>query len=67
MNGSLFESKNPSPYRNGVKPDPKVNDAWEELDSIRTFPITADDVRKLGKDLELAVKFPEEHGFGLDA
>jgi hypothetical protein len=67
MDGSLFEPKDPSPYRNGVKPDPKVNDAWEELDSILTFPISADDVRKLGKDPELAVKYPEEYGLGPDA
>jgi hypothetical protein len=65
--GSLFESDHPSPYRNGRKPDPKVNDAWEAFDNIRTFPISADDVRRLGKDPSLAVKFPEEYGLGPDA
>jgi len=64
---SLFESPNPNRFRNAKKPDPKVHAAWEEFDTIRTFPITADDVRKLGKDPELTVKYPEEYGLGPDA
>ncbi|KUJ08740.1 uncharacterized protein LY89DRAFT_711424 [Mollisia scopiformis] len=65
--GALFESDHPSRWRNARKPDPEVEAAWEEFDSIRTFPITADEVRKLGKDPELAVKFPEEYGLGAEA
>ncbi|KAK0124096.1 hypothetical protein ONS95_009080 [Cadophora gregata] len=65
--GSLFESPNPSPYRNARRPDPAVDAAWEAIDNIRTFPITAEEVRKLGKDPELVAKFPEEYGLGPDA
>jgi hypothetical protein len=65
--GSLFKSDNPNRFRNARKPNPKVDAAWEELDTIRTFAITAEDVRKLGKDPELAVKYPEEYGLGRDA
>lgn len=65
--GSLFDSPNPSPYRNARKPDPSVDAAWESIDNIRTFTITADEVRKLGKDPELVAKFPEEYGLGPEA
>ncbi|KAH7389133.1 hypothetical protein BKA64DRAFT_130575 [Cadophora sp. MPI-SDFR-AT-0126] len=65
--GSLFESPNPSPHRNARKPDPAVDAAWESIDNIRTFPITAEEARKLGKDPELVAKFPEEYGLGPEA
>lgn len=41
-----------------------MNDAWEELENIRVFPITEDQLRKLGKDPELSVKFPPSYGLG---
>lgn len=65
--GNLFEPEHPSPYRNARKPDPAVDKAWEDLDNIRTFPITREDVIKLGKNPDLAVKFPEEYGLGSEA
>lgn len=67
FDGSLFETANPSIYRNGLSPTEDVDRAWQELEWIRTFPITANDVRGIGKDPELAVKFPPEYGFGDDA
>lgn len=66
-NGSLFAPTNPSRFRNEYHPDPVVNDAWEELEFIRVFPMTEEQVRKLGKDPEMAVRFPEEYGLGSEA
>ncbi|WXC61670.1 hypothetical protein SNK03_007544 [Fusarium graminearum] len=65
--GGLFEAKNPSKWRNSVKPDPAVDEAWEDLENIRVFPITENEVRRLGKDPELLVKFPPEYGLGDNA
>ncbi|KAF5587860.1 hypothetical protein FPANT_6800 [Fusarium pseudoanthophilum] len=65
--GGLFEAKNPSKWRNSLKPDPEVDDAWEDLEIIRVFPITEAEVRRLGKDPELLVKFPQEYGLGDNA
>ncbi|KAI1020182.1 hypothetical protein LB503_006019 [Fusarium chuoi] len=65
--GGLFEAKNPSKWRNSLKPDPEVDDAWEDLEIIRVFPITESEVRRLGKDPELLVRFPQEYGLGDNA
>ncbi|KAF5651397.1 uncharacterized protein FTJAE_144 [Fusarium tjaetaba] len=65
--GGLFEAKNPSKWRNSLKPDPEVDEAWEDLEIIRVFPITEAEVRRLGKDPELLVKFPQEYGLGDNA
>ncbi|KAF4953701.1 hypothetical protein FGADI_5809 [Fusarium gaditjirri] len=65
--GGLFEAKNPSKWRNSLKPDPEVDEAWEDLEIIRVFPITEAEVRRLGKDPELLVKFPPEYGLGDNA
>ncbi|KAF5964105.1 hypothetical protein FBULB1_12969 [Fusarium bulbicola] len=65
--GGLFEAKNPSKWRNSLKPDPEVDEAWEDLEIIRVFPITETEVRRLGKDPELLVKFPQEYGLGDNA
>lgn len=65
--GGLFEAKNPSKWRNALKPEPAVDEAWEDLETIRVFPITEKEVRRLGKDPELLVKFPPEYGLGDDA
>ncbi|KAI3322289.1 hypothetical protein HD806DRAFT_523640 [Xylariaceae sp. AK1471] len=67
FDGSLFASSHASPYRNSLKPSEDVDKVWEDLEWIRTFPITADDVVKIGKDPITAVKFPPEYGFGDDA
>ncbi|KAG8670808.1 hypothetical protein FPOAC2_04111 [Fusarium poae] len=65
--GGLFEAKNPSKWRNYLKPDPAVDEAWEDLENIRVFPITESEVRRLGKDPELLVKFPPQYGLGDNA
>lgn len=65
--GRLFGVDNGSMYRNKLKPDPDVDAAWHSLEYIRTFPITAAQVRKLGKNPDIAVKFPPEYGLGDDA
>ncbi|KAF5548564.1 hypothetical protein FPHYL_9895 [Fusarium phyllophilum] len=65
--GGLFEAKNPSKWRNSLKPDPEVDEAWEDLEIIRVFPITEAEVRRLDKDPELLVKFPQEYGLGDNA
>ncbi|KAG5750138.1 hypothetical protein H9Q73_014415, partial [Fusarium xylarioides] len=57
--GGLFEAKTPSKWRHSLKPDPEVDDAWEDLEIIRVFPITEAEVSRLGKDPELLVKFPQ--------
>ncbi|KAF5554259.1 hypothetical protein FMEXI_2080 [Fusarium mexicanum] len=67
IEGGLFEAKNPSKWRNSLKPDPQVDEAWEDLEIIRVFPITETEVRRLGKDPELLVKFPQEYGLGDNA
>jgi hypothetical protein len=67
VDGSLFVSPHPSPYRNSLKPSEDVDKAWEYLEWIRTFPITADDIVGIGKDPRTAVKFPPDYGFGDDA
>ncbi|KAH8911201.1 hypothetical protein BR93DRAFT_965014 [Coniochaeta sp. PMI_546] len=67
FDGSLFQTPAPSKFRNGLRPTKDVDDAWQQLEWIRTFPITGEDVRGLGKDPELTVRFPPEYGFGDDA
>ncbi|KAH6949452.1 hypothetical protein DER45DRAFT_495151 [Fusarium avenaceum] len=67
VEGGLFEAKNPSRWRNSLKPDPAVDEAWEDLENIRVFPISESEVRRLGKDPELVVKFPPEYGLGDNA
>jgi hypothetical protein len=65
--GGLYDVRNFTPYRNYMRPDRKVDEAWISLDTIRTFPLTAEDVMKLGKDPTITVKYPEEYGLGPDA
>ncbi|KAM0233128.1 hypothetical protein ACHAP5_010483 [Fusarium lateritium] len=67
VEGGLFEAKNPSKWRNALEPDPAVDEAWEDLENIRVFPISEQEVRRLGKDPELLVKFPSEYGLGDNA
>ncbi|KAI0388970.1 hypothetical protein F5Y17DRAFT_165315 [Xylariaceae sp. FL0594] len=64
MDGSLFTPSNPSPYRDTTAPSAAVDKAWNDLEWIRTFPISESDVLRLGKDPRTAVKFPPDYGFG---
>lgn len=44
-----------------------MDEAWDSLEPIRVFPISEAQVRKLGKDPKLSVKFPSDYGLGDDA
>ncbi|KAJ9606919.1 hypothetical protein H2200_008930 [Cladophialophora chaetospira] len=65
MNASLIPGTSPSIFRLG--PSPEVDKAWQRIGDIRPVAITRDDVVKLGKDAELAIKYPASFGFGDDA
>lgn len=67
VDGSLFDTPNASPWRNGVSPSASVDAAWHEFELIRTFPISGADVRALGKDPATAVRYPTSYGLGSDA
>ncbi|KAB8077224.1 hypothetical protein BDV29DRAFT_199194 [Aspergillus leporis] len=65
-NGSLYDTYPPSILR-----IPKGDEADKEWFRIGTgvmpIIITSDEIRNLGKDPSVAVKIPEEHGYGNDA
>jgi hypothetical protein len=65
MNATLWGQDPPSIYRG--KPGPEVDAAWKDLTAEHAIPISADEVKKLGKDPKTAVKFPESFGYGSDA
>ncbi|KAI0503270.1 hypothetical protein F5B22DRAFT_559680 [Xylaria bambusicola] len=67
MNSSLFTPPHPSKYRDSIKRSKDVDDAWDALEWVRTFPITEADIISIGKDPRTAVKFPAEYGFGDNA
>ena len=59
---SAFENDhNTPPSIHRQKPSLDVDAAWEYLhQNARNFLITADEVRRLGKDPEIAIRAPEE-------
>ncbi|KAE8143841.1 hypothetical protein BDV38DRAFT_266966 [Aspergillus pseudotamarii] len=65
-NGSLYDSKPPSIMR--MPQGDEADAEWSRISS-GVFPIlmSADEVRKLGKDPTLAVRVPDEFGYGPDA
>lgn len=66
IQGTLFPPSNPSIGR--AFPNPQSDDIWDEIELTRTIVITADDVRRLGKDLETVVRFEDDvWGLGGDA
>jgi hypothetical protein len=62
LNGTLLEPNPPTIYRQ--PPSPEVDEAWARIADLRPIAITKEDVVKLGKDPEEAVKWPLSFGFG---
>lgn len=66
MNGSLFQPKDMSVARQ--KPNKAADKIWHEWEVSRPFPIASADIRRLGKDVETAVKLEDDiWGLGDDA
>lgn len=66
MNATLYPGLNPSYARQ--RPNPEADAWWDELELLRTIPISREDVIKLGKDPEIVAKFEDRYwGLGGDA
>lgn len=66
MNASLFPGENPGFARQF--PNPDAEEVWENFELLKTFPITKQDVIKLGKDPDTVARFDNEYwGLGDDA
>lgn len=59
INGTLFAPDNPSIGRQF--PNPEADTLWDEFALTRTIVISAEDVRKLGKDPETVAKFEDDY------
>ncbi|KAI0592927.1 hypothetical protein F4775DRAFT_587173 [Biscogniauxia sp. FL1348] len=65
-NGTLYDTNPPSIWR--ARTGEEADAEWHRIgDHVWPMIISADDVRALGKDPEVAVKIPEELGYGPDA
>ena len=62
--GSLLPGNPPSLFRQ--EPSDEVDDAWNRLTNINPIPISAQDVKNIGYDPEIAARWPEEYGLGDD-
>lgn len=51
-----------SKYRGS--PSPEVDAAWEHITTTHLFPLSREEVIKMGKDPDYTVLMPEEFGFG---
>lgn len=67
VKGDLFNANLTDRFRNYYTKEASVDEAWDSLEPIRIFPLTAAQLRKLGKDPEIVAKFPPESGLGDDA
>lgn len=67
ISGALWTHNASDPYRNFMKPDENVEKHWSALEDIRVFPISESELKRLGKDPAVSVKFPPEYGLGDDA
>ncbi|KAK8923291.1 hypothetical protein VCV18_007354 [Metarhizium anisopliae] len=66
INGTLFPSNAPSMARE--LPNPAADQVWEEWELTRVFPITKDQVIKMGKDPAYTAKLEDDiWGLGDDA
>ena len=59
FNGSLFPGENPSVWR--MKPGQQLDAAFESMERIKVFPITKEQVIKLGKDPSTVVMFDDSY------
>ena len=64
-NGSLLPDNPPSLYRQD--PSKEVDQAWLRLTNINPIPMSAQDVRNIGYDPDIAARWPKEYGLGDDA
>ncbi|KAH8592382.1 hypothetical protein B0O99DRAFT_743572 [Bisporella sp. PMI_857] len=66
LNGTLFVPKDPSIARQ--MPNPEADKIWDEWELTRYFPVTADQIRAMGKDPSTVAKLEDEDwGLGDDA
>lgn len=65
MDATLLQRAPPVIYRE--EPSRKVDEAWQKLWDTRPIPLTAEHVRRMGKDPSEAVKIPPDWGYGDDA
>lgn len=66
FNGSLYPGSDPSWSR--LPPGLEADAAWEVFEKMRSFVITKQDIVRLGKDPEIAAKYPNDYwGLGNDA
>ena len=67
LNGTLWLGENPSWSRKEFG-DPEAENILEALELVDTFPITQSDIIALGKDPDIAARFPnEDFGLGEEA
>ncbi|KAK1673426.1 hypothetical protein BDP55DRAFT_670199 [Colletotrichum godetiae] len=65
-NGTLYDTNPPSVLRQRVGKE--ADKEWHRIgDHVWPLVIGEADVRQLGKDPRIAVKIPEDHGYGSDA
>jgi len=66
MNATLYPGPEPGFARQ--YPNAEADAIWDELELLRTIPITREDVLKLGKDPNIVAKFEDDYwGLGDDA
>jgi hypothetical protein len=58
MDATLFPPENPSVARQ--KPNPEADAVWAEWENTRTIVVTADEIRKMGKDPEYVAKLEDD-------
>ena len=67
MNGTLFPSKDGGSLARQM-PSPESDALWSEYELTRYFPVTADQIRAMGKDPSTVAKLEDEDwGLGDDA
>ncbi|CAI0642489.1 unnamed protein product [Colletotrichum noveboracense] len=65
-NGTLYDTRPPSILRQRIGKE--ADDEWHRIgDHVWPMVIGAEDVRRLGKDPAVAVKIPDDLGYGSDA
>ena len=67
VEGKLFPRNDGTDLLGRMAPGAEANAAWEDFEIQRPFAITAEQVRRLGKDPAKTVKYPADYGIGDDA